>query len=146
VKSVKSPVNIEICDSKRTKVMHTNRLRHRYIADRKDCATYGTEDTVTSDNTYARGDWAPPGIEHVILPTSDSMSEPVPHYTNFIIVLGHIVYHVYGMSSVTTYECALCNINSNTVILIAVKKGASKSSRLACISATKSSDTICGQV
>ena len=33
VKSLKSPVNVEICDDKRTKVVHTytNRVRDRYI-------------------------------------------------------------------------------------------------------------------
>ena len=31
VKTIKSPVNVEITDGKRTKVVHTNRLQHHYI-------------------------------------------------------------------------------------------------------------------
>ena len=54
VKSVKSPVSIEIYDSKRTKVVHTNRLRHRYIPDVKECATHGAEDANTCTDTCAK--------------------------------------------------------------------------------------------
>ena len=77
---MKSPVSIEIYDSKQTKVVHTNRLRHRYIPDVKECTTHGAEDANTCADTCARGDWAPPGIEHVILPSSDNISESVPCY------------------------------------------------------------------
>ena len=73
VKSVKSPVSVEICDSKRTKVVHTNRLRHRYIPDLKDSTIHGAEDASTSTDTHVRGDWAPPGIEHIILPSLEEM-------------------------------------------------------------------------
>ena len=31
-KTIKSPVNVEITDGKRTKVVHTNRLQHRYVS------------------------------------------------------------------------------------------------------------------
>ena len=39
IKSVKSPISIEICDSKQTKVVRTNKLKHCYIPDVKDCTT-----------------------------------------------------------------------------------------------------------
>ena len=41
VKTIKSPVNVEITDGKRTKVVHTNRLQHRYIPGVVSSADYG---------------------------------------------------------------------------------------------------------
>ena len=56
VKSVKSPASVEICDSKLTKVVHTNRLRHHYIPDVKDCTTHKVEDANTCAESCGRGD------------------------------------------------------------------------------------------
>ena len=46
VKTIKSPVNVEITDGKHTKVVHTkvvhtNRLQHRYIPGVVSSANYG---------------------------------------------------------------------------------------------------------
>jgi len=70
VKSLKSPVNVEICDDKRTKVVHTNRLRHRYVPGTSDTATQAnqTEDDVGND-------WTPPAIEHLVLPPPEISQE-----------------------------------------------------------------------
>jgi len=38
VKSLKGPVSLEICDYKRTKVVHTNRVRHCYVPGTMDTA------------------------------------------------------------------------------------------------------------
>ena len=43
IKSVKGPVTIEICDGKHTKVVHSNRLQHRYVL--------GQHDTIKLNNT-----------------------------------------------------------------------------------------------
>ena len=40
-KNNKSPVNVEITDGKCTKVVHTNRLQHRYIPGVASSADYG---------------------------------------------------------------------------------------------------------
>ena len=67
IKSVKSPVTMEIYDGKRTKVVHTNRLQHRYVPGQHDAAVPG--------NTEGGNDcleWAPPSVDHVTL-------SPVPH-------------------------------------------------------------------
>lgn len=60
--------SVEICDNKQTKVVHTNRLRHRYIPDMKDCTTDEVKDTNLRAESCARGNWAPAEIEHIILP------------------------------------------------------------------------------
>ena len=63
IKSVKGPVTIEICDGKRTKVVHSNRLQHRYVP--------GQCDTTKLNNTTNEIDhleWTSPSVEHVILP------------------------------------------------------------------------------
>ena len=41
VKTIKGQVNVEITDGKRTKVVHTNRLQHRYIPGVASSADYG---------------------------------------------------------------------------------------------------------
>ena len=51
VKSVKSPVNVEISDGRRTRVVHTNRLHHRYIPGAQDLAAQGS--TVEDDGVIA---------------------------------------------------------------------------------------------
>lgn len=65
VKSVKSPVNVEISDGKGTRVVHTNRLHHCYIPGAQDLAAQGS--TVDEESVIA-SDWAPPIVDHFILP------------------------------------------------------------------------------
>ena len=69
VKSVKSPVNVEISDGRQTRVVHTNRLHHRYIPGAQDLAAQGS--TVKDDGVTA-SDWAPPTVDHFILPPTHS--------------------------------------------------------------------------
>ena len=55
--------------------MMTNELKHHYIPGVKDCTTQ--DDGPAS----ARGDWAPLGIERVILPSSELADDvSVPRY------------------------------------------------------------------
>ena len=63
VKSLKNPVNVEICDENQTKVVHTNRLRHRYAPGTSDTAAQANQ---REDNV--KNDWSPPAIEHLVLP------------------------------------------------------------------------------
>jgi len=70
VKSLKNPVNVEICDENQTKVVHTNRLRH--------CYTPGTLDTAAQANQRednVKNDWSPPAIEHLVLPPPEIPQE-----------------------------------------------------------------------
>ena len=60
IKSVKSPVTMEICDGKRTKVVHTNRLQHRYVPGQHDAGSTESENDCL--------EWAPSSVDHVILP------------------------------------------------------------------------------
>jgi len=46
----------------------------------KDYTIYGADDAKTCTESRARGDWVPPGIEHVILPSSENMFESVSCY------------------------------------------------------------------
>ena len=55
---VKSPVTVAISDGKRTRVVHTNRLRHRIQA-----AADSSESTLTTGTTNV---WSPPQIEHFV--------------------------------------------------------------------------------
>ena len=77
VKSVKSSISTENVTVNGLKVACTNRVRRRYIPDVKDCTIYGANDAKTCAESCARGDWVPPGIEHVILPSSENMFESV---------------------------------------------------------------------
>ena len=54
---MKSPVTMEIYGGKRTKIVHTNRLQHRYVPGQHDAAVPG--------NTESENDcleWAPPSV------------------------------------------------------------------------------------
>ena len=64
--SIKTPVTVEITDGKRTKVVHTNRLRHRIQPD-------SSENTLAEDTTKV---WSPPQVEHFIEDT------PIPARRN----------------------------------------------------------------
>jgi len=69
ITSMKSPVTAEICDGKRNRIVHTNRLRHRFVP--------GPETTVSSDIEHVNNeDWAPPSVDHVILPPVDQTVIP----------------------------------------------------------------------
>ena len=71
VKSVKSPVNVEISDGRRTRIVHTNRLHYRYIPGAQDLAAQGS----TEDSRSVLGsDWAPPTVDHFILPSTSTSS------------------------------------------------------------------------
>lgn len=61
VTSVKGPVIVEISDGKRTKVVHTNRLRHCIQAEADS-----SESTLTETTTNL---WSPPQVEHFIVDT-----------------------------------------------------------------------------
>ena len=69
IKSVKGPVTMEISDSKkRTKVVHTNRLQHRYAP--------GQHDATELSNTTNENDcleWTPSSVERVILPPTEQI-------------------------------------------------------------------------
>jgi len=60
---MKSRVTSEICNGRRNRIVHTNHLRHRFVP----------ETTVSSDveHTNDCADWAPPSVDHVILPPID---------------------------------------------------------------------------
>ena len=66
VKSVKSPVTVEISDGRRSKVVRSNRLQHwvQAMAD-------GTESMVTESAILP---WTPPQVEHFIEETVTSQS------------------------------------------------------------------------
>ena len=74
IKSMKSPITAEICDGRRTRVVHTNRLQHRYIP--------GQHDTAELDDTNKRlepTDWAPPSVDHIVLsPTEPTVTPRYP--------------------------------------------------------------------
>lgn len=61
IKSVKSPINMEIDNGRNTKVVHTNRLRHRNVP---------TNTSLQSDpSTNVRDQpWEPPTVDHVYVP------------------------------------------------------------------------------
>ena len=59
VKTIKSPVTIEISDGKRTKVVHINRLQHRYQPSHHNQIEI---------ETSAQQTWNPPGVDHIYLP------------------------------------------------------------------------------
>ena len=66
VKSVKSPVTMEIYDGKRSKVVHINRLQHRCVP--------GQWDVAVSDECDSHClDWSPPSVDHVILPPAEQI-------------------------------------------------------------------------
>ena len=67
IKSVKGPVTMEISDGKkRTKVVSTNRLQHRYVPDQHDATELSN---TTNENDCL--EWTPPSVEHVILPPTE---------------------------------------------------------------------------
>ena len=59
IQEVKSSVNMKIHDGQRTKVVHVNRLRYRWIPQQSDL-----EHSSTSNRTS----WQPPQVDQVILP------------------------------------------------------------------------------
>ena len=69
VKSVKSPLNMEITDGTRTKVVHVNRLHQRV-------QPHDTERTRDMSGTRSNH-WTPPQVDHYMVPTSP-MVPPSP--------------------------------------------------------------------
>jgi len=57
VKSLKGPVSLEICGGKRTKVVHTNRVRHHYVPGTLDTAAQSDQ---RENEVYNQ--WSPPEI------------------------------------------------------------------------------------
>ena len=74
---IKSPLNVEISDGRCTKVVHTNRLQHRYVPGVHDMAVEGS--TVGDDAGANTSDWVPPTVDHIILPP-DATSATLQHY------------------------------------------------------------------
>jgi len=73
IKSMKSPITAEICDGKRTRVVHTNRLQHRYLPGQHDCA-----EPSNADNTHKHPDWAPPSVDHFVLSPPEQSATRYP--------------------------------------------------------------------
>ena len=61
IKSVKSPINMEIDNGRNTKVVHTNRLRHRNVPTN----TTSLESNPSNVKDQA---WEPPTVDHVYVP------------------------------------------------------------------------------
>ena len=62
IQAVKSPVTVKISDGQRTKVVHVNRLRYRWIPQQSDS---GEETSISNSTTTT---WQPPQIDQLILP------------------------------------------------------------------------------
>ena len=61
IKAVKSPLNLEITDGEKTKVVHVNRVRHRQIPSDKPSKH------LPPQGTQLR--WESPSIDHFEIPT-----------------------------------------------------------------------------
>ena len=66
IKAMKSPITAEICDGKRIRVVHTNRLRHRYVPGQHDTAELGDV-----NNRQECTEWTPPSVDHIVLSPSE---------------------------------------------------------------------------
>ena len=64
IKSIKSPVTMEITDGRRTKVVHVNRIRHR-LPDPSELTSSPPQDTRSQP-------WEPPWAEHYSTPSESS--------------------------------------------------------------------------
>ena len=62
IQAVKSPVTVQISDGQRTKVVHVNRVRYRWIPQQSD----SEEETSIGNSTTPT--WQPPQIDQLILP------------------------------------------------------------------------------
>ena len=65
IKSIKSPVTMEITDGQRIKVVHVNRLRHRFPQS-------SDEQSPSSQHNTHSPLWEPPWVEHFHLPPEES--------------------------------------------------------------------------
>ena len=64
VQSIKSPVNVQISNGNRSKIVHTNRLQHRTQPNLVD-----TQNSEVIDTTCTNAQpWHPPEIDHIYLP------------------------------------------------------------------------------
>ena len=68
IQSIKSPVTVEVCSGRWTKVVHVNRLRRRYVPGSQDAAI---SDVETNQETPK---WPPPSVDHVMLPPVEPLS------------------------------------------------------------------------
>ena len=73
IKSMKSSITAEICDSKCTRVVHTNRLQHCYLPGQRDCA-----ESSNADNTNKHPDWAPPSVDHFVVSPPEQSATSYP--------------------------------------------------------------------
>ena len=63
-------INMQIHDGKRTRIVYTNRLRHRFQPDLE-------EEGVQNENSPP---WTPPQIEHSIVPCDDAAPPPSTYH------------------------------------------------------------------
>lgn len=68
VQSVKGPLNVEITDGRRIRVVHINRLRHRVVPGRRESST----------SQHATLDWHAPQVDHTELPPSSAPPRRYP--------------------------------------------------------------------
>ena len=71
IKSMKSPITAEICDGRRTRVVHTNRLQRRFIPGQLD-----TAELDDINNRHECTDWAPPSVDHIVLSPAEQTVTP----------------------------------------------------------------------
>ena len=71
IKSMKSPITAEICDGRRTRVVHTNRLQRRFIPGQLD-----TAELDDINNRRECTDWAPPSVDHIVLSPAEQTVTP----------------------------------------------------------------------
>lgn len=76
VKLIKNPVKVDITKQKKTKVVHTNRLRHHYIP-----STHQAVDTDTPHNLWESEQpvqWEAPCTDHMIIPPAPIAPQRYP--------------------------------------------------------------------
>ena len=71
ISSIKSPVTTEITDGQRIKVVHVNRLRHRFPES-------GDEQLPLSQHDTHSPRWEPPWVEHYCIPSEESIDNVLP--------------------------------------------------------------------
>ncbi len=68
---VKRPVNMEIIDGKRTKVVHINQLQYRMQPQCGEC---------DRDTSSASGEWSPSQVENIVIPPMPPEAPPPWRY------------------------------------------------------------------
>ena len=77
VKNIKSPVNVEIADGERSKVVHVNRL-HLRVQPHTSRGNETADPHTPQDNP--RGNWTPPSVDHLLVEPPPQMPAPTPRY------------------------------------------------------------------